>query len=214
MRAFTRARTFARLSAGQLAMAIIANLLIVQAGSAQTSLTIKDAVSLALARRRELRASLEKVESSDGLRQQAALRPNPRLILQTEDIRTSHFTFGQDSQTYAYASQVFEAPGKRRGRVAVADQLIERSKAQSDGVRATSSLMFAAPTGKPKRRRRLAICTLKMTSIFGRSSITIKHDSLRGSSPRSISCGSDWNGNAFMRLSRTPISKQHALCCN
>jgi outer membrane protein TolC len=57
------------------------------------------------------------------------------MIFQTEDIRTSNFNFGQDSQTYAYASQVFEARGKRSGRIAVADQVAERGKAQVDNVR-------------------------------------------------------------------------------
>jgi outer membrane protein TolC len=106
-----------------------------RAGFAQTNLSIKDAVSLALSRRPELRASLDRVESSAGLRQQAAMRPNPRLILQTEDLRPSNFNLGHDSQSYVYASQVFEARGKRGGRMAVTDQIVERNKAQVDSVR-------------------------------------------------------------------------------
>ena len=105
--------------------------------SAQTRLSLRDAIALAVSRRPELRASSAKVESSGGLRRQAALRPNPRLILQSEDFHPSNFSFSfsQQSQTYAYASQVFEAPGKRNGRIAVADQAIERSKAQVDAAR-------------------------------------------------------------------------------
>jgi outer membrane protein TolC len=96
---------------------------------------LKDAIALAVSRRPELRASTAKVESFGGFRQQAALRPNPRLILQSEDFHPSNFSFSQQSQTYAYASQVFEAPGKRSGRIAVANQGIERSRAQAEAVR-------------------------------------------------------------------------------
>jgi cobalt-zinc-cadmium efflux system outer membrane protein len=135
MRVCRQTQLFARSFGAQLSSAIIGSLLIAHGGSAQTSLTLKDAVSLALSRRPELRASADKLESSSGLRRQAALRPNPRMIFQTEDIRTSNFNFGQDSQTYAYASQVFEARGKRSGRIAVADQIVERGKAQVDSVR-------------------------------------------------------------------------------
>jgi outer membrane protein TolC len=63
------------------------------------------------------------------------MRPNPRLILQTEDLRPSNFNLGQDSQSYVYASQVFEARGKRGRRMAVTDQIVERNKAQADSVR-------------------------------------------------------------------------------
>ena len=135
MSILTRTRLFARSCAARFSSAVVGGLLIAQAASAQTSLTVKDAIALALARRPELRASFDKVEASGGLRRQAALRPNPRLILQSEDIRTSNFTFGQDAQSYVYASQVFEAPGKRSGRIAVADQVVERSKAQLDSAR-------------------------------------------------------------------------------
>jgi outer membrane protein TolC len=119
----------------RLSISIATGFLIARVGPAQTKLSIKDAVSLALSRRPELRASLDRVQSANGLRQQAALRPNPRLILQSEDFHPSNFTFSQDSQTYAYASQVFEARGKRSGRIAVADQVVERNKTQVDSVR-------------------------------------------------------------------------------
>jgi len=38
------------------------------------------------------------------------VRPNPRLIL-NRDLRPSNFNLSQDSQSYLYASQVFEARG-------------------------------------------------------------------------------------------------------
>jgi outer membrane protein TolC len=121
--------------AARFSIVIASGLFIAQLGSAQTSLSLKDAIALAVSRRPELRASAAKVESYSALRQQASFRPNPRLILQSEDFHPSNFNFTEQSQTYAYASQVFEAPGKRSGRIAVANQGMERSKAQADAVR-------------------------------------------------------------------------------
>jgi len=135
MRVLTRTPMFVRPFAARCFILIAGGFPIAQVGSAQTSLSLRDAVALAVSRRPELRASLAKVESFGGLRQQAGLRPNPRLIFQSEDFHTSNFSFSQESQTYAYASQVFEAPGKRSGRIAVAGQAMERSKAQVDAVR-------------------------------------------------------------------------------
>jgi outer membrane protein TolC len=136
MRILSRTHLFAQQFATRvLTLTIFVLLAGAQASLAQTKLSIKDAVSLALSRRPELRASLDRVESSGGLRQQAAMRPNPRLILQTEDLRPSNFNLGRDSQSYLYASQVFEARGKRGGRMAVTDQIVERNRAQVDSVR-------------------------------------------------------------------------------
>lgn len=134
MRKFSRTHPFARPSVTRF-LAILTLGPLGAASFAQTKLSMKDALSLALSRRPELRASLERVESSSGLRRQAAVRPNPRLILQTEDLRASNFNLGEDAQSYIYASQVFEARGKRSGRMAVADEIVERNRAQADGVR-------------------------------------------------------------------------------
>ena len=135
MRVPTRTQLFVRPFVARFPIVIAGGLFIAQLGSAQTSLSLKDAIALAVSRRPELRASSAKIESYGGLRQQASLRPNPRLILQSEDFHASNFNFAEQSQTYAYASQVFEAPGKRSGRIAVANQAIERSRAQADAVR-------------------------------------------------------------------------------
>jgi cobalt-zinc-cadmium efflux system outer membrane protein len=131
----TRTQPFVRPFAARFSIVIVGSLFTAQLGFAQTSLSLRDAIALAVSHRPELRSSSAKVESSGGLRQQASLRPNPRLILQSEDFHPSNFSFSQQSQTYAYASQVFEAPGKRSGRIAVADQAVERSKAQVDAMR-------------------------------------------------------------------------------
>lgn len=131
MRVYTRTHQFTKTFAARLLIPTI-SFLVIPAGSAQTKLGLRDAISQALSHRPELRVSLDKVASSNALKTQAGLRPNPRLILQTEDIHTSNFNFGKDAESYAYASQVFEAPRRRRGRVAVANQAVERNRAQAD----------------------------------------------------------------------------------
>src|SRR5581483_8434859 len=80
--------------------------------AAQTPLGLDDAVKLALSQRPELQASAARVESAEQLRRQSALFPNPRLILQSENIRSSGFNYGQDADTFAYASQVVETSGR------------------------------------------------------------------------------------------------------
>jgi outer membrane protein TolC len=107
----------------------------VSQGCAQTSLSLNDAVSFALAHRPEIRAVADRTSASEHLRQQAGLIPNPRLFLQSEDLRTSHFNFWQDSETFAYAGETLETSGRRGGRIATANQGIERSRLEAEGVR-------------------------------------------------------------------------------
>ena len=98
---------------------------------AQTPLGLDDAVRLALSQRPELQASAARVESAEQLRRQSALFPNPRLILQSENIRSSGFNYGQDADTFAYASQVIETSGRRRNRMAVARATVTRSELEA-----------------------------------------------------------------------------------
>jgi outer membrane protein TolC len=165
-----------------LTLAVVVSLTGAHASFAQTKLSIKDAVSLALSRRAELRANLDRVESSGGLRQPAAVRPNPRLILQTEDLRTSNFNLGQDSQSYLYASQVFEARGKRSGRIAVADQIVARNRAQVDSVRRQIDLNVRQTYWQAEAAQMVRDLMLRTTTIFNKPSTTIKHDSMKANS--------------------------------
>src|SRR5262249_55639187 len=85
------------------------------AALAQTPLSLEDAVRQAQKDRPELRAAAQRVEAGNDLRRQAALIPNPRLFLSSEDIRFSNFDFSQDAETFAYVSQLFETSGRRKG---------------------------------------------------------------------------------------------------
>src|SRR5581483_9276597 len=95
---------------------------------AQTPLGFDDVVRLALSQRPELQASAARVESAEQLRRQSALFPNPRLVLQSENIRSSGLNYGQDADTFAYASQVVETSGSRKNRFAVAQGAVSRSE--------------------------------------------------------------------------------------
>lgn len=104
-------------------------------GAGQDQLSLKDAVSLAAVHRPELRAASARLAASQQLRRQAGLSPNPRFYFQTEDLHTGPFDFGQNAETYAYFSQVFETSGRRAGRVAVANEGSERSRLEAERTR-------------------------------------------------------------------------------
>ena len=80
-------------------------------GFAQTPLSLSEAVSFALSHRQEIRAALDRTDAAKYLQKQAGLIPNPRIFLQSEDLRFSHFNFWQDSETFAYAAETLETSG-------------------------------------------------------------------------------------------------------
>ncbi len=103
---------------------------------AQVPLSLADAVDRAQVQRVELRAAAQRVQAAEGLGNQAALLPNPRLFLQSENIRSSsNFDYSQDADTFAYLSQVFETSGRRKNRINVANQETERRRLESEQAR-------------------------------------------------------------------------------
>jgi outer membrane protein TolC len=69
--------------------------------------------------------------AAEGLRVQAGLKPNPRLILQSENARfagSSPFHYEQDTDNFGYVSQVFEAGGKRQSRIDLASQNVQANQ--------------------------------------------------------------------------------------
>ncbi len=103
---------------------------------AQSALSMKDAVALALANRPELRASAQRVLASQHLEAQARLLPNPRLYLQSEDLHATDFSFSRDAKTYAHASEVIETSGRRKARTEVALQDVHLNAVRADQTRA------------------------------------------------------------------------------
>ncbi|MGH9633174.1 MAG: TolC family protein [Bryobacteraceae bacterium] len=86
------------------------------AASAQTPLTLAEAVNRALSINPQLQTSASRIEAAAGLRDQAALRPNPKLFLQSENTRfynLSNFSYSRDTDNFLYFSQMLETAGKR-----------------------------------------------------------------------------------------------------
>jgi len=97
----------------------------------QTPLTLQDAVSQALAGHPALAAAAARKNAAEGLRKQAGLSPNPRLIVQLENTRfwgTPGFSYPEDTQTYAYVAQTVETAGKRGRRVDLAAENVRSSE--------------------------------------------------------------------------------------
>ena len=93
------------------------------AAQAPNPLSLSEAVSRALATHPLLTAGTGRVQVSEGLRRQAGLRPNPRLNIQTENIRnwgSPGFHFPSQADTFAFLSQRIETASKRDHRVEVA----------------------------------------------------------------------------------------------
>ena len=88
------------------------------------TLTVREAVERALAWHPALGVAAERVAALEGLRQQAALRLNPRFIFQTENLRgwqSPEFRFGTQTDTFAYLQQTLETAGKRERRTELAE---------------------------------------------------------------------------------------------
>jgi len=86
--------------------AIAAMILLSSLCAGQIPLGLHQAITIALSQRPELKAAAARVESAEQLRRQSGLFPNPRFIFRSENIRASDFNYGQDADTFAYASQV------------------------------------------------------------------------------------------------------------
>jgi outer membrane protein, heavy metal efflux system len=100
-------------------------LLCVGCGFGQLPLTLQDALDRALSTHGLLAAWQNRVSAAEGLQRQAGLMPNPRLVLQLENVRpygNPAFQFNRDTDQFAYLQYMFETAGKRglRGEVAAA----------------------------------------------------------------------------------------------
>jgi outer membrane protein TolC len=95
---------------------------------AQSNLSLREAVEAAIKSHPQLAVSANRVDVSEGLRRQASLTFNPRLILQSENTRPySPFRFLRDTDNFAYLQQTLETGGKRQRRTDVAAAGVERA---------------------------------------------------------------------------------------
>jgi cobalt-zinc-cadmium efflux system outer membrane protein len=112
---------------------LVASLCAREVAHGQSTLTLHSAIqraeSSALARQGQ-----DQVDVARGLVRQAGLRPNPRLYIQSEDLRpgASNFEFANGTEDYGYLSQTFETDRKRAKRVDLANANIRRSQAEQE----------------------------------------------------------------------------------
>ena len=97
---------------------------------AQGSLSLHDAIQRAMQGPAVQVADAQTEEVRGGVRQ-AGLGPNPRLYLQSEDLRpwADDFSFPNQTEDYGYVGQTFELGGKRGKRVAFAQSRLHQAEA-------------------------------------------------------------------------------------
>ncbi len=110
-------------------------LLVAASAGAQVSLSLSEAVNQALSGHPLLQASSERIAASEGLRKQAGVLLNPRLVLQSENTPVngpSSFRYWHDTDNFAYLTQTFETAGKRGLRVNLASAEVDRAELERD----------------------------------------------------------------------------------
>lgn len=102
-----------------------------QAPSGRSSLSLHDAIQLSETSP-QAHEGQDQVDAAQGAVLQAGLRPNPRLYLQSEDLRpwADHFDFPNATEDYAYLGQLFELGGKRGRRLDAAKANVRRAEAE------------------------------------------------------------------------------------
>lgn len=109
---------------------------------AAEDLTLEQAIRTALTRRPELRGADNLVDSAQALRRQARAFINPHVIYQSENLRPG-MDFGDNVDTYAYASQALEISGRRGARIGVAQAGVARAELSRELVKRDISLAVA-----------------------------------------------------------------------
>jgi cobalt-zinc-cadmium efflux system outer membrane protein len=82
-----------------------------------------------------LLANTDRVAEAQGLRVQAALKPNPRVVIQTENLRAWESPaqpFWRETDTYVYGAQVVERGQKRERRMDYAAAGVARAESERD----------------------------------------------------------------------------------
>ncbi len=78
------------------------------------------------------REGQDRIDAANGQLVEAGLWPNPRLYLESEDLRpwADNFSFTNATEDYAYLGQLFELGGKRRRRVELAKANLREVEAE------------------------------------------------------------------------------------
>ena len=95
---------------------------------AQARLSLGEALNKALESRASLKAEAERVSIAQGVEKQATLIANPILQFENQNLRPNQ-TYSRDVDTYAYLTQPLDVLGKRKQRIAVAQEGIRQTQA-------------------------------------------------------------------------------------
>jgi cobalt-zinc-cadmium efflux system outer membrane protein len=97
--------------------------------SAQTRLSLQNAVNRALESRASLKAEAERISAAEGLETQAHLIANPLFQFENENLRPGQI-YTRDVDTYAFFTQPLDVLGKRSERIDVAERAVSRTEAE------------------------------------------------------------------------------------
>jgi outer membrane protein, heavy metal efflux system len=95
---------------------------------AQSKLSLQEAVNKTLELRALLKAEAERVSIAQGFEKQAKLIANPVLQFENQNLRPGQ-TYTRDVDTYAYLTQPLDVLGKRKQRIAAAEDEVSRTEA-------------------------------------------------------------------------------------
>jgi cobalt-zinc-cadmium efflux system outer membrane protein len=102
----------------------------------QVDLSFQNALDQALGGNPQLAAAEGRMDDARGQQRQAGLKPNPRLTVQSEDIRSSTtgmpFSFVNSTEDYLLLGQVIESGGKRERRVDVASSAVQTAELERE----------------------------------------------------------------------------------
>ncbi len=123
-----------------------------QTSTTRTSLSLHDAIQFSQSSPQAHEAQ-DLVDAARGSVLQAGLRPNPRLYLQSEDLRpwADNFDFPNATEDYAYLGQLFELGGKRARRLDVARANVRQADNRTSSETSRSPAVSPPPTGRQSR---------------------------------------------------------------
>jgi cobalt-zinc-cadmium efflux system outer membrane protein len=97
--------------------------------------SLKEALAAATDSNPALLANSDRVAAAQGLQVQAALKPNPRVVIQSENLRAWESpgqAFWRETDTYIYGAQVLERGQKRERRMDYGAAGVERAMSERD----------------------------------------------------------------------------------
>jgi len=127
--------------------ALLGGYLHAQEPSPPEQLSLRAALAAATNGNPVLLSGSDRIGAAQGLRVQAGLKPNPRIVFQTENARawgSPRIDFWRDTDTYMYGAQVVERGGKRERREDYAAAGVARATSDRNALEAQVKARVAA----------------------------------------------------------------------